>query len=140
MRVANHRQRNDPGCGGADALQEPCQQQKFETWSKCARDRTQRIERDPDEQGIAPAEPVGDWSEKQLRAAKADNVGQQHELHLIGIGNAEAHGYVGKSRQHDVDRQRVQGHQRGDDCDELRAADACNGRRRDRSGSRFSVH
>ena len=70
------------------------------------------VERDADEQRRAAAEAVGDRAEDQLRRAEADHVGGDDELALVLVGDAERLAHIGQGRQHDVDGERVERHQR----------------------------
>jgi hypothetical protein len=90
MGVSDHRERNDPRSGCADALQEARQQQELEAWREGAGDRADRIERDAEKQRRAAAEPVGNGAEEQLRSPKTDDVEEQHELHPVCVGHTEA--------------------------------------------------
>ena len=140
MGVTDDGDGNDAGRGGTDALQKTGKQKKLEARRERTGDAADRVHGYAEEQRRTPAVAVGHRTEEQLGTAEADDVGEKDELHLIGVDNIAACRDVGKCRQHDVDGERIERHQRGDDGDELRAADSADGRRWADGGCRGSVH
>ena len=82
----------------------------------------QNINDEPGEQRQPAAEAVAQGAVEELRNAKPEQIGSDHELDVVFRLNAEACTDLRQAGQHDVDRQRIDGHDRRDERDEFAAS------------------
>ena len=83
-------------------------------------ERAQRIKTEAAEQRQLAAEAIRQRAENELRAAHTEQIGGDDILAGIFVNDTEACSDFLKTRQHDVDRNRVDRHQHGHQGDELR--------------------
>ena len=117
--VAHHRHRDDARGGVGEALQEAGDEQGVEARGDEAAEGGEGIDGEADEEHGLAAEPVAQGSVEELAEGEADDVARQDELLAVGVGDAELLAHLRQRREHHVDRERGQRHQRRDQRDEL---------------------
>ena len=105
------------------ALARPCRKRATSRVSKLVGDEAaeggEGIDGEADEEHGLAAEPVAQGSVEELAEGEADDVARQDELLAVGVGDAELLAHLRQRREHHVDRERGQRHQRRDQRDEL---------------------
>ena len=117
--VADDGNRDDAGGGGPDALNEAQCQKPGKRRNEDNGERAERIEAKAAKKRQLAAEAVRQWAEDELRTAHPEQIGGNDILAGVFIGDAKACADLLKTRQHDVDRNRVDRHQHGHQGNEL---------------------
>ncbi len=133
VEVADDGDGDDPATGGAHALGKAHGQKELEVGREHACDAGQRVADEGHEEHRAAADAIGDGSEDDLRGAEAQHVSHHDELLVVRVQHPEITRDLAEGRQHQVDRERVEGHQRGHHRDQLGGAE----RLRGQHGERF---
>jgi hypothetical protein len=103
------------------ALDEAKREQDAEAWSENRGQSGQDIDAHAHKKRRATPEPVGQRAEAQHGNTHAEHIGRNHELPFVLAGDAQSLAHIGQCRQHDVDCQRVEGHEGGHEGNEFGA-------------------
>lgn len=117
--IAHDGNGDDTGCSRAYALHEPKEQECPEGRYEHDRKSADAVKCQPAQQWCPSPEAIGQRAEEELREPHAEQVGGYDVLPMVLIRHAEARADFLQPRQHDVDRDRVDGHQHGHQCNEL---------------------
>jgi len=113
----------DARTGRAHALQRAGRDHRFKRPRQRREQAEGDIKRQAGEEHRPAAKAVGQRSVEQLRRAEPQHIGGDDPLPLVALGNPQRLADGRQCRQHPVDRQRVDRHQRGDQGDELSEAE-----------------
>ncbi|EYD74790.1 hypothetical protein Rumeso_03653 [Rubellimicrobium mesophilum DSM 19309] len=119
--VTHHGRRDDAGRAGSEPLDESQGKEEPERRREGRRENGRHIGADPDEERRAAAEAVGQRPDEELPDPEAQHVDRDDELAVVLVRDAQGIAHVGQRRQHHIDGEGVEGHDRGDQRDEFMA-------------------
>ncbi len=120
--VADHRDGDHARTGCAKALKDAQDDQRREVGDDSRGQRGENVDDKPAEQRQPAAEAVAQRSVEQLRNAETQQIGGNDELDVVFRLHAKACANLRQAGQHDVDRQRIDGHDGCDERDEFAAS------------------